>query len=80
MKEQIKNITSRFENSKEQTATLLIKLTNRATVLEKLKAQGGVSTSLSAFLQMNELSDEEEEEDNLLEEGWFSIDFPSVSD
>ena len=69
MKEQIKNITNKFERSKEKTAGLLVKLTNKATVLEKLKARGGVATSLSAFLQMNELSDEDEEDDHLLEEG-----------
>ena len=31
--------------------------------------QVGIATSLSAFLQLNELSDEEEEEDDLLKEG-----------
>ena len=65
----IKNITANFENAKVQTAQLLQKLTARATVLEKLKAKVGIATSLSAFLQLNELSDEEEEEDDLLKEG-----------
>ncbi len=38
-------------------------------MLEKLKAKVGIATSLGAFLQLNELSDEEEEEDDLLQEG-----------
>ena len=73
MKDQIKTITSNFENAKSKTAKLLLQLIRHATVLEKLKALGGIATSLSAFLQLNELSDEEEEEDNLLEEGQMGL-------
>lgn len=74
----IKNIHKNYENAKEKTAVLLQQLTAKATILEKLKAKVGIATSLSAFLQLNELSDEEEEEDDLLKEGGriYSKPFP----
>ncbi len=40
-------------------------------ILEKLKAHEDPSTSLGAFLQLNELSEEEDEEDELLKPGAF---------
>jgi dynein heavy chain len=69
MKESIKGVSKEFEEAKEKTSTLMSTLTQRATVLEKLKAKVGIATALSAFLQLNELSDEEEEEEDLLKEG-----------
>ena len=69
MKENIKGVSKEFEDAKEKTASLMSTLTHRATVVEKLKAKVGIATSLSAFLQLNELSDEEEEEEDLLKEG-----------
>ncbi len=69
MKGSIKSLSKDSELAKEKTTNLLGQLTGRATVLEKLKAKVGIATSLSAFLQLNELSDEEEEDDGLLEEG-----------
>jgi len=39
------------------------------TTLEKLKAKLGMSTSLSAFLELNELREECEEEEELLYQG-----------
>merc|ERR550532_726387 len=39
MKQSIKNITAKFELAKKNTADLLLKLTAKATVLEKLKAK-----------------------------------------
>ena len=69
MKDSIRTITQKFDVAKENTAGLLSKLTVQATALEKLKAKIGMSTSLSAFLQLNELSDEEEDEGELLKDG-----------
>ena len=69
MKENIRNIREKYEDSKKKTASLLTQLTLRATVLEKLKAKVGEATSLSAFLQLNELSSDEEDEDDLLKPG-----------
>ncbi|XP_064629693.1 uncharacterized protein LOC135488785 isoform X2 [Lineus longissimus] len=66
MRQAIKNISGKFEDAKVNTAHLLRQLTAKATTLEKLKAKVGQSTALSAFLQLNEMSDEEEEEDDLL--------------
>ncbi|XP_035829673.1 dynein heavy chain 5, axonemal isoform X2 [Aplysia californica] len=68
MKKGIKTITGKFEDAKKNTAELLHKLTARATMLEKLKAKVGLSKSLDAYLQLNELDVEEEEEDELLKE------------
>ena len=69
MKENIKGVSKEFEEAKEKTSTLMTTLTQRATTLEKLKAKVGIATALSAFLQLNELSDEEEEDEDLLKEG-----------
>ena len=69
MKENIKGVSKEFEEAKEKTTTLMTTLTQRATTLEKLKAKVGIATALSAFLQLNELSDEEEEDEDLLKEG-----------
>jgi len=69
MKQSIRKINQKFDEAKEKTADLMQKLTAKATVLEKLKARIGMATALSAFLQLNELSDEEPEEDDLLKEG-----------
>lgn len=69
MKQSIRTTTSKFEAAKENTAKLLADLTQKATTLEKLKASLGMSTSLSAFLQLNEMSDEEEEDTDLLKDG-----------
>lgn len=69
MKEAIKNIKIKFEQAKIRTAKLLKELTARATKLEKLKAKIGTATSLSAFLQLNEVSSDEEDEEELLQQG-----------
>lgn len=69
MKKAIKNTNSKFEASKVRTEQLLIKLTNRATILEKLKAKCGLSTSLDAYLHLNEMETEQVEEDELLKQG-----------
>jgi hypothetical protein len=69
MRKDIRTITTNFENARDRTAQLLTELTLKATALEKLKAQLGMSTSLSAFLQLNEMSDEEEEDTELLKDG-----------
>ena len=69
MRESIRSRTSEFEGARERAANLMNTLTHKATSLEKLKARVGMATSLSAFLQLNELSDEELEEDDLLLEG-----------
>ena len=69
MKQSIKKINKKYDEARIKTAKLLSQLTGRATILEKLKARIGMATALSAFLQMNELSDEEEEDDDLLREG-----------
>ena len=70
MKKGIKTITGKFEDAKKNTTDLLEKLTAKATTLEKLKAKVGLSKSLDAYLQLNEFDVEEEEEDELLKEGW----------
>ncbi|XP_023932047.1 dynein heavy chain 5, axonemal-like isoform X1 [Lingula anatina] len=67
MKEAIKNIKEKYENAKIRTSNLLRSLTLKATVLEKLKARIGMATSLSAFLQLNEVSSDEEDEEELLQ-------------
>ena len=69
MKKAIKNTTGKFEESKTRTEQLLIKLTSKATILEKLKAKVGLSTSLDAYLHLNEMDMEAEEEDELLQKG-----------
>ncbi|KAL5010133.1 hypothetical protein ScPMuIL_012438 [Solemya velum] len=66
MKKAIKTVTTKFEDAKETTADLLNQLTLKATVLEKLKAKVGLSTSLDAYLHLNEMEAVEEEEDELL--------------
>ena len=69
MKKAIKNTTGKFEESKTRTEELLAKLTAKATILEKLKAKVGLSTSLDAYLHLNEMDMEAEEEDELLKRG-----------
>ena len=69
MKKAIKNLTDKFEESKKKTATLLYQLSQKATVLEKLKAKIGLSNSLHAYLNLNEMETNEEDEDELLKEG-----------
>ena len=73
MKEDIGSRQRQYEEVREQPASLLRQLTAWATVLEKLKTKCGEATALNAFLQMNELSDEEEEEDDLLAQGTILI-------
>ncbi|XP_041355189.1 dynein gamma chain, flagellar outer arm-like isoform X3 [Gigantopelta aegis] len=68
MKKAIKSLTEKFEDSKKKTATLLYQLSQKATVLEKLKAKVGLSTSLHAYLNLNEMETNEEEGDELLKE------------
>lgn len=69
MKKGIKITTGKFEEAQKKTADLLNKLTAKATVFEKLKAKVGLSKSLDAYLQLNELDVEDDEEDELLKEG-----------
>jgi len=69
MKKAIKNTTGKFEDAKVRTEQLLVRLSNRATVLEKLKAKVGLSTSLDAYLHLNEMEAEQQEEDELLKQG-----------
>lgn len=69
MKKAIKTIVGKFDDAKKNTANLLLLLTNKATVLEKLKAKVGLSSSLDAYLHLTEMEAEEEEEDELLQEG-----------
>lgn len=71
MKKAIKTITSKYEESKVETAQLLKQLTEKATKLEKLKAKVGLSSSLDAYLHLNELESDEDEEDDLLKTGEF---------
>lgn len=69
MKKAIKNTNGKFEDAKKRTEQLLVKLTNKATTLEKLKAKCGLSTSLDAYLHLNEMETEQVEEDELLKQG-----------
>ena len=69
MRSDIQMRTHEYEDACAKTRNLMKQLTHKATILEKLKAKVGMATSLSAFLQLNELSDEEVEEDDLLQEG-----------
>ena len=69
MKQSIQDITGKYEVAHGNTADLLLKLTAKVTTLEKLKAKLGMSTSLSAFLELNELREECEEEEELLYQG-----------
>ena len=69
MKKGIKTITGKYEDAQKKTSDLLRKLTSRATALEKLKAKVGLSKSLDAYLHLNELEVEEEDDDELLKEG-----------
>ncbi|WAR07684.1 DYHG-like protein [Mya arenaria] len=69
MKKAIKNTTGKFEEAKVRTEELLIQLSHKATILEKLKAKVGLSTSLDAYLHLNEMETEQEEEDELLKQG-----------
>ncbi|KAL4232681.1 hypothetical protein ACF0H5_007369 [Mactra antiquata] len=68
MKKAIKNTNGKFEDAKIRTEELLVKLTNKATILEKLKAKVGLSTSLDAYLHLNEMEAEQHEEDELLKQ------------
>ena len=69
MRGEIQMRTHEYDDACVKTKQLMKELTHKATILEKLKAKVGMATSLSAFLQLNELSDEEVEEDDLLQEG-----------
>jgi hypothetical protein len=69
MKKAIKNTNGKFEDAKVRTENLMVKLTTMATILEKLKAKVGLSTSLDAYLHLNEMETEEHEEDELLKQG-----------
>lgn len=69
MKASIKTINQEYEVARTRAAELLTELTVKATVLEKIKAKYGIANALSAFLLLNELSDTEEETDDLLKEG-----------
>ena len=69
MKQSILDITAKYEVAHGNTADLLGQLTAKATKLEKLKAKLGMSTSLSAFLELNELKEESEDEEELLFQG-----------
>ena len=69
MKKAIKNTNSKFDSAKVRTEQLLNKLTNKATILEKLKAKCGLSTSLHAYLHLNEMETEQVEECELLKQG-----------
>ena len=73
IRQAIKTITGKYADAKTKTADLMKQLTSKATMLEKLKAMMGMSTSLGAFLQLNEVSDESEEEDDGLLEGNYLI-------
>ena len=69
MKKAIKNTNGKYEDAKNRTEDLLVQLTSKATILEKLKAKVGLSTSLDAYLHLNEMETEVEEEDELLKQG-----------
>ena len=71
MKQSILDITAKYEVAHGNTADLLGQLTAKATKLEKLKAKLGMSTSLSAFLELNELKEESEDEEELLFQGTY---------
>ncbi|KAF6026452.1 hypothetical protein EB796_015243 [Bugula neritina] len=66
MKDEHKDVMVKYYNVVDETSTILKKLTHKATTLEKLKAKIGQATALSAFLQMNDLSSDEEDDDSLL--------------
>ncbi|KAK3577475.1 hypothetical protein CHS0354_032326 [Potamilus streckersoni] len=66
MKKLIKTETISFDEAKVTTEELLKKLTDEATILEKLKAKIGLSTSLDAYLHLNEMATEQDVEDELL--------------
>ncbi|KAI8520697.1 hypothetical protein Bbelb_004510 [Branchiostoma belcheri] len=68
MEEKIKVVQADYEEAQKKTAGLLRQLTGKATTLEKLKAQLGGEGSLGAYLQLNEVSSEDEEEDDLLKQ------------
>ncbi|BFZ10052.1 hypothetical protein BsWGS_13093 [Bradybaena similaris] len=68
MKTNIMITTTQFEESQRKTRTLLNKLTMKVTLLEKLKAKVGISKSLDAYLQLNEMNVEDDEDDDLLKE------------
>lgn len=66
----ITDIKRQYEEACATSAKLMAELTAKATRLEKLKAQFGRSGALNAFLQLNELEEEnDEEDDSLLNEG-----------
>lgn len=69
MRKAIKTTTERYEGAKRATAELLQQLILKATVLEKLKAKVGLSSSLDAYLHLTELEADSEEEDELLKDG-----------
>ncbi|XP_074662754.1 uncharacterized protein LOC141915202 [Tubulanus polymorphus] len=68
MRQAIKHIIGKYDEAKSNTAQILRELTTKVTILEKLKAEVGESNALSAFLQLNEMSSDDEEEDDLLKQ------------
>ncbi|KAK6987321.1 dynein heavy chain 5 axonemal, partial [Biomphalaria glabrata] len=75
MKKGIKTLNEKFEGAQTNTAELLNKLTAKVTALEKLKAKIGLSKSLDAYLQLNEMDvGEVEEEDFFKEEEYDAYD------
>ncbi|CAG5121561.1 unnamed protein product, partial [Candidula unifasciata] len=68
MKKAIMTTTAQFEEAQGKTAQILNRLTVKVTTLEKLKARVGISKSLDAYLQLDEINVENEEEDDLLKE------------
>ncbi len=69
MKTSIQETGEKYERAKQNVVDLLNQLMASATTLEKLKAKVGMANSLSAFLQLNEVSDTEGEGDDLLLQG-----------
>lgn len=69
IKDFIKTKTKDFESAEREASELQRTLTSLSTRLEKRKASLGMSTSLSAYLQLNEPIAEDQEEDELLRPG-----------
>ena len=69
MKDDIKKTTEEYEKAKIETYRLLDELTARATVLEKLKANIGISGALSDYLELNEFTEDALVDEDLLFDG-----------